>query len=266
VLSIHFTEITTWTAEFRKRLTAGNPWPKQHAMPLTSAIGCWITSILQCISRRKMVHLCCHHFGTSARKSCKDTRVLTFDRMKYPSDSNTYAIENQFFYGPSLLINPVTEESSTSVSFYVPQNTWYDFGTQKPISGAGSLITHDNVGTSDIPILVEGGSIIPARIKSAMTTRALRDQDFELLVAPDAKGKASGTLYLDDGENLVQTGTSEIMFTWDGSTVRATGTFGFPTILRFKSVTVYGEVPQKYEINMGLEEAWEYAVGSVKKP
>jgi alpha-glucosidase len=174
--------------------------------------------------------------------------------MKYPSDSNTYAIENQFFYGPSLLINPVTEESSTSVSFFVPQGMWYDFGTQKPVTGVGSLIKYDNVGTSDIPILVEGGSI----------TRALRDKDFELHIAPDAEGKASGTLYLDDGENLVQTGTSEIVFTWDGSKIKAAGTFGFPTVLHFRSVTIYGEEPQKYEINKGFEGAWEYDVGNSK--
>jgi alpha-glucosidase len=184
--------------------------------------------------------------------------------MKYPSDSNTYAIENQFFYGPSLLINPVTEESSTSVSFYVPQGIWYDFGTQKPVTGAGSLVKYENVGTSDIPILVEGGSIIPTRVESAMTTRALRDKDFELHIAPDAEGKASGTLYLDDGENLVQTGTSEIVFTWDGSKIKAAGTFGFPTVLHFRSVTIYGEEPQKYEINKGLEGAWEYDVGNSK--
>jgi alpha-glucosidase len=72
--------------------------------------------------------------------------------MHYPNDGNTYAIENQFFYGPSLLINPVTQEKSTSVSFYVPQGVWYDFATQKPVSGAGSTITYSDVGTSDIPI------------------------------------------------------------------------------------------------------------------
>jgi alpha-glucosidase len=185
--------------------------------------------------------------------------------MKYPSDSNTFAIETQFFYGPSLLINPVTQESSTSVSFYLPQGAWYDISTQKPVSGAGSTITYNNVGTSDIPILVAGGSIIPARIKGAMTTKALRDNDFELLVAPDANGKASGTLYLDDGESLVQAGTSEITFSWDGSKIKMSGTFGFSTRVGVKSVTIYGSDPEKYELNEGLDGAWEYNVGGLKR-
>jgi alpha-glucosidase len=185
--------------------------------------------------------------------------------MQYPSDGNTYAIETQFFYGPSLLINPVTQESSTSVSFYVPKGTWYDFATQKPVSGAGTTITYNNVSTSDIPILVSGGSIIPARVKGAMTTRALRDNDFELLVAPDAQGNARGKLYLDDGESLVQSGTSEIAFTWDGDKIKMTGTFGFPTRVGVKSITIMNNEPQKYELNEGLDGPWEHDVGNLKK-
>jgi alpha-glucosidase len=185
--------------------------------------------------------------------------------MHYPNDGNTYAIENQFFYGPSLLINPVTQENSTSVSFYVPQGVWYDFASQKPVSGAGSTITYSDVGTSDIPILVAGGSIIPARVKSAMTTKALRANDFELLVAPDAEGNASGTLYLDDGESLVQSGTSEIVFTWDGKKIKMAGTFGFSTSVGVKSVTVMGGEPKTYELNEGLGKAWEHDVGDLKK-
>lgn len=185
--------------------------------------------------------------------------------MHYPNDGNTYAIQTQFFYGPSLLINPVTQEQSTSVSFYVPKGTWYDFATQKPVSGAGSTITYSDVDTSSIPILVSGGSIIPARVESAMTTRELRDKDFELLIAPGADGKASGTLYLDDGESLEQKGTSEIVFTWDGSKIKMEGTFGFSTRIGVKSMTVMGDEPQKYELNEGLDGGFEHDAGDLKK-
>jgi alpha-glucosidase len=185
--------------------------------------------------------------------------------MQYPNDSKTFAIQTQFFYGPSLLISPVTEESSTSVSFYLPQGTWYDMATMKPVANTGSMITYSNVSTSDIPMLVRGGSIIPARVNGAMTTKALRENDFELFVAPDADGNASGTLYLDDGESLVQDGVSEITFTWDGSSIRMAGTFGFSTQVGVKSVTIYGDEPRKYEFDYGLDAAWSHDVGSSKK-
>ncbi|CBX98711.1 similar to alpha-glucosidase [Plenodomus lingam JN3] len=105
-------------------------------------------------------------------------------RMHFPTDPKAAAIQLQFFYGPSLLINPVTEERSTSVEFYVPNATWYDFELQKPLpaGAAGSMVLRNDVADTDIPILIRGGSIIPLRVKSAMTTHALRDQDFELLL------------------------------------------------------------------------------------
>ncbi|KAL6708619.1 hypothetical protein ACN47E_002600 [Coniothyrium glycines] len=185
--------------------------------------------------------------------------------MHYPEDSRTHDIETQFFYGPSILVNPVTEEGSTSVSFYLPKATWFDFATQKPVSGGGTTITYSNVADTDIPILVRGGSIIPLRVKSAMTTTALRGEDFELWVAPGKDGGAVGTLYLDDGESLVQGGTTQIDLLWDGQTIRAEGTFGFETDVGVKSVTIMGGQPQKYHLNETLRGPWAHKVSDLTK-
>lgn len=185
--------------------------------------------------------------------------------MHYPSDDNTHDIETQFFYGSSLLINPVTQESSTTVSFYLPNDVWYDFATLNPVPGAGTTITYSNVSDSDIPILVRGGSVIPLRVNSAMTTKALRNQDFELLVAPDKNGNAEGTLYLDDGESLMQSGTSEISFSWDGDTIKMTGSFGFTTRVGVKSVTLLdAEGAQTYDLSEELDGPWEHKVSHLK--
>ncbi|CAO2651810.1 Nn.00g000930.m01.CDS01 [Neocucurbitaria sp. VM-36] len=186
--------------------------------------------------------------------------------MRYPSDGNTHAIETQFLYGPSLLISPVTQESSSSVSFYVPNDIWYDFATYELVSGAGTTITYSNVSDSDIPILVGGGSVIPLRVKSAMTTRELRDQDFDLLVAPDKDGNAQGTLYLDDGESLVQSGVSEITFSWDGDTIKMDGSFGFQTVLGVRSVTVLDpEGSQRYDLKEGLDGPWAHNIADLER-
>ena len=192
--------------------------------------------------------------------------ILTVFRMHYPSDNNTYAIETQFFYGPSLLVNPVTEEHEESVTFYLPKGIWYDLFSRKSIQAEGSMVTYFNVPDTDISVLVRGGSIVPMRVQSANTTRALRDKDFELLIAPDANGDASGTLYLDDGESLEQTETSLIKFSFDGSNIKAEGNFGFPTVLRVISVTVMGgDGSQTYELDQGFDDAWEQDVGGLKK-
>jgi alpha-glucosidase len=104
------------------------------------------------------------------------------------------------------------------------------------------------------------------RTESANTTRALRDKPFELLIAPGSDGSASGSLYLDDGESLEQSGTSEIKFTLSGSTLKAEGTFGFPTVLQIKSITVMGSGDaQSYELNKGFNGGWTVDVGNLKK-
>ncbi|KAL1655516.1 hypothetical protein SLS61_001980 [Didymella pomorum] len=186
--------------------------------------------------------------------------------MHYPKDANTYAIETQFFYGPSLMVSPVTQEGSSSVSFYVPGGVWYDLFTRKVVQGAGSTITYSDMSTSDIAVLVHGGSIVPLRTESANTTRALRDKSFELLVAPESDGTASGSLYLDDGESLEQSGTSEIKFTLNGTILKAEGTFGFPTVLQIESVTIMGSGDaQSYELHKGFDDGWSVDVGSLKK-
>lgn len=198
--------------------------------------------------------------------SFPDNLRLTPYRMHYPEDENTYAIETQFFYGPSLMVNPVTQENSSSVSFYVPSGVWYDLFTRKAVQGAGSTITYSSVPDTDIPVLVHGGSIVPMRLESANTTRALRDKPFELLVAPESDGSASGSLYLDDGESLEQSGTSKIKFMLSESTLKAEGTFGFPTVLQIKSVTIMGSGdPESYELNKSFHSGWSVDVGSLKK-
>jgi alpha-glucosidase len=162
----------------------------------------------------------------------------------YPSDPNTLEIELQFFYGPSLLISPVTEENSTSVSYYLPKDTFYDFFSGEKVEGQGETVSRDNVDYTEIPVHVRGGSIIPMRVDGANNTKLLRELDFELLIAPDADGNASGRLYLDDGESLNPSETSEISFEYNAAdhTLVAKGTFEYQTSSKIQRATLLGSL------------------------
>lgn len=185
--------------------------------------------------------------------------------MHYPNDSATHAIDVQFFYGPSLLVSPVTQQDSTSVTFYLPNDIFYDLFTLKQVNNSGSQITYTDLKTSDIPVHIKGGSIVPARVSSANTTTAVRDNDFELLIATDANGNAKGNLYLDDGINIDQAGVSEIKFSFSGSTIKSEGTYDFKTQVGVKSITVLGKSgANKYELNEGLDGPWEHDIGSLQ--
>ena len=89
------------------------------------------------------------------------------------------------------------------------------------------MITLDNIDFTQIPVHIRGGSILPLRVDGANTTTALRKLDFSLVIAPGLDGSARGSLYLDDGDSIVQKATSEITFAYRKGALTMQGKFGY---------------------------------------
>jgi len=159
----------------------------------------------------------------------------------YPEDANTFPIEHQFLWGDSILVSPVVDDNSTSVSFYLPDDIYYDYFTYEPVRGTGDWVTRDNVDFTEITAHIRGGSILPLRQNSANTTTELRKQDFVLVIAPDLHGKAEGTLYLDEGDAIEQPQTSLITFSYVNGTFTMGGSFGYPTDANIVSLIILGQ-------------------------
>lgn len=151
---------------------------------------------------------------------------------QFPKESGTYAIDTQFFYGENILVSPVTEEGQTQVGVYLPKGIWWEFDTWKKVTGKGSVVQLTNISTTDIPVHVKGGSILPLRVESAMTTTELREKPFELIIAPNERGEASGELYVDDGETIdpPESATTLVKFTYANKKLVVDGRFGFGAV------------------------------------
>ncbi|KAG4437809.1 hypothetical protein IFR05_006696 [Cadophora sp. M221] len=160
-------------------------------------------------------------------QSVSGTPILNPLFFIYPEDAKTFGVELQFFYGSSLLVSPVTEENTTSVQIYLPDDVFYDFKTYEMVRGRGERVNLTDVPFTEIPLHIRGGSILPVRNSSAYTTNEVRKQPFNILVAPSEEGQARGALYLDDGESIVQDSTSEIEFVYKGRELVIGGTFGY---------------------------------------
>ena len=64
--------------------------------------------------------------------------------------------------------------------------------------------------------------------------------DFELIVAPDANGKASGQLYMDDGESITPPSSTSVKFAFGNGRLDVSGQFGFPTGVNVARVRFLG--------------------------
>ncbi|CAG8642958.1 19024_t:CDS:10, partial [Racocetra persica] len=117
----------------------------------------------------------------------------------YPEEEETYAMDDQFFVGNSLLVKPIVNQGQTSTEVYFPGNEiYYDYFTLKKIHGTGKV--QIEAPLNKIPVFLRGGSIVPKRQRIRRSSAAMRTDPFTLLIALDKNGKATGSLYLDDGE------------------------------------------------------------------
>lgn len=167
---------------------------------------------------------------------------------KYPKDVTTFPIDLQWFFGDSVLVSPVTEDDSTSVTFYLPNDIFYDFNTLAPVQGHGATVTLTNVSFTEIPLHIKGGSILPLRANSAMTTSSLRENDFEFVVAPGSDGKASGQLYIDDGVSITQKAETQVTMTFAKNVLDVYGTFAFHAGVNVSRVRFLGVAQAPREV------------------
>lgn len=133
-------------------------------------------------------------------------RPLAFD---FRNDLNTYDVKDQYMFGPSFLVNPVTDPmyyDSGSVemegvpkkrSVYLPSSSeWYDFWTNQRLHGGQTIKAKADMET--MPLYVRAGSIVPIGPDIQYTS----EESIEPLEIKVYTGKdGSFILYEDEGDN-----------------------------------------------------------------
>jgi alpha-D-xyloside xylohydrolase len=187
--------------------------------------------------------------------------------MDFPGDAMARNIPDQFMFGPSLLVSPVTEYKARSRQVYLPAaSAWYDFWTGARSAG-GQTVTAD-APYDRIPLFVRAGSIVPF----GPDQQYIGEKDasaLTLYVYTGASGRFS--LYEDDGLTYgYEKGQfSRIPISWDEAartlTIgRRTGSFtGMLAARTFNVVLVSPAAPAGYQPSAPKTRPVGYRGGAV---
>lgn len=124
---------------------------------------------------------------------------------EFPNDETLRETYNQFLLGPSILVTPVLLPNVETVSGVFPGigegTRWYDWYTLEEVAAKPQENVTLDAPLEHINVHVRGGSILALQ-QPKYTTGETRNTPYGILVALDDSDKATGSLYLDDGESL----------------------------------------------------------------
>ncbi|WP_316834186.1 TIM-barrel domain-containing protein [Pedobacter nutrimenti] len=117
--------------------------------------------------------------------------------MDFVNDKKVYNIDNEFMFGQSILVTPVTEKGTRMQKVYLPSGTtWYDFWTNEKTEGGKTVSKATPIDI--LPLYVKAGSILPFGQKVQYAEEKKWDE-LEIRIYPGTNG--SFTLYEDENNS-----------------------------------------------------------------
>lgn len=145
-------------------------------------------------------------YSLAGRCWLSDESMMRFLAFDYPEDEVACSITEQYMFGDSIMVCPVTkpmyyrvnseeiEKPDTTMQVYLPAGKWYDYYTEECFEG-GKYITVD-APLEKIPLFVKAGGIIPKTEFVSATARLKKE--LEICVYTGADGKFA--YYNDAGD------------------------------------------------------------------
>jgi len=116
--------------------------------------------------------------------------------MDWRTEEKVRDIGDQFMFGPSILVSPVTTAGAVTRSLYLPPvKTWYDFWSGEKFAGDQQILAQAPLAR--IPLYVRAGAILPLGSASEFAGQS-PDAPIELRIYPGADGRFD--LYSDKGD------------------------------------------------------------------
>jgi len=164
-------------------------------------------------------------YSLAAQVTLNGTPMLRAVALDFPDDVKTHHLVDEFLFGSSLLVCPVTTpmyygknsqpiaDAKKSREVYLPEGaSWFDFWTNEVHSG-GQTITAD-APLDKMPLFIKAGSILPIG-PQVQYAQQPSEESLQIHVYSGADG--SFNFYEDEGDNYnYENGqSSKIVFNWN---------------------------------------------------
>ncbi|KAJ5365870.1 hypothetical protein N7517_008756 [Penicillium concentricum] len=135
--------------------------------------------------------------------SVNGTPIVRPQYYMFPEDEQGFAIDDQLYLASTgILVKPVVHENTHSAEVYISDDEkYYDYFDFTVYQGGGKKHTVP-APEEKVPVLIQGGHIIPRKDRPRRSTGLMRWDPYTLVITLDKNSEAEGTLYVDDGETF----------------------------------------------------------------
>ena len=123
--------------------------------------------------------------------------------IEFPSDVNSFQIDETFLLGEALLVAPVQDKETSSLSVYFPGNdtdSWIRRESFEIFRGGKTYTI--NAPINSLPHFQRSGTIIMKRERIRRSALLTINDPISLDIFVDNNNAASGRIYLDDGQTF----------------------------------------------------------------
>lgn len=116
--------------------------------------------------------------------------------LEFPTDKTTWFLDQQYMFGPDLLVAPVFGDSN--VEYYVPSGTWTNVLTGKDVVGPAWVSEEHTMQT--LPLLLRPGAVMVIGKKGHSVLDSIHDQGFSVVLSRHTDQKQTMTVQTRKGE------------------------------------------------------------------